>query len=113
MIFSFFYLYKFLSNLKSKSFFFYLIIFYLYLYISIKFLLFYFANLLLLIYDFRLYFLSYVSLFSASVKFVNLKFATLLRVDIVSVVCTGISIILSLLIYIFIIQSVLNVDAIL
>src|SRR6266536_6691036 len=98
MIFPFL-LYKLLSNFRSEFSFSYLIIFHLYLHIPIKFLLFYFTNLLLLICDSRLCFLPYVSLFSASAKFVSLEFAALLRVDTVSVTCAGISIILNLLIY--------------
>src|SRR6266536_5643159 len=112
MIFSFF-LYKLFSNFRLESSFFYFIIFYLYLHIPIKFSSLYFANLLLFIYNSRLYLLSCVFLFSASAKFVSLKFAALSRVDIVSVACAGISIILSFLIYILVIQSVLSVDAVL
>src|SRR6266498_5313230 len=100
MIFPFL-LYKLFFNFRLEFSFFYFIIFYFYFYIFIKFLLFYLANLLFLICDSRLWFLSCVFLFSASAKFVSLEFAALLRVDTVSVACAGISIILSLLIYVF------------
>src|SRR6266498_3909611 len=111
MTFSFL-LYKLPSNLRLESFFSYFITFYLYFYIFIKFLSLYLANHLFLICDSRLCFLSCVFLLSASVKFVSLEFAVFLRVDIVSVACAGISIILSFLIYVFAIQSVLSVDAV-
>jgi len=52
-----------------------------------------------------------VSLLSVNVKFANLKFAILLRVDSVNDACEGISIILNLFIYVLAILSVLNVDA--
>src|SRR6266536_5778734 len=108
-----FLLYKLPSNLRLEFSFSYLIIFYLYLHIPIKFLLLYLANLLLFICDSRLYLLSCVSLLSASAKFASLKFATLSRVDTISVTYAGISIILNLLTHALAIQSVLSVDAVL
>src|SRR6266511_3887135 len=108
-----FLLYKFLSNPRSEFSFSYLTTFYLYLHIFIKFSLLYLANLLLFICDSRSWLLSYVSLLNASVKFASLEFAVFLRVDIVSVACADISIILNLLIYTLAIQSVSSVDAIL
>src|SRR6266498_643786 len=110
MIFPFL-LYKLFSNLRSELFFFYFIVFHLYLRILIKFFLLYFANFLFLICDSRLWLLFCVSLLSVNVKFANLKFAILLRVDSVNDACEGISIILNLFIYVLAILSVLNVDA--
>ncbi|SRR6266536_894337 len=112
MIFPFL-LYKLPSNPRSEFSFSHLIIFYLYLHIPIKFLLLYLANLLLLIYDSRSYLLFYVSLLSASAKFASLEFAALSRIDTISVTCTDISIILSLLTHTLAIQSVSNIDAVL
>src|SRR6266536_2095073 len=108
-----FLLYKLPSNPRSESSFSHLIIFHFYLHIPIKFLLLYLANLLFFIYDSRSYLLLCVFLFSANAKFASLEFAALLKIDIISVMCAGISIILSFLTYTLAIQSVLSVNAIL
>src|SRR6266536_5024012 len=108
-----FLLYKFLSNPRSESSFSYFIILHLYLHIPIKFLSLYLANFLLFICDFRLYFLSCVSLFSASAKFANLEFAVFLKADSISGACEGISIILNFFTYTLAILSALNMDAVL